>query len=234
LKVGRKADDLAPSKHYCCEIQRSENRTRYAEFTEEGCGSKSAVLPVIIIIIVRERERPFRNLRAEWVLGKTTEISSQKTSSGIHPADGADWCRCNAASSREPKTRSLDLRGTKLGFHSAALMLGKFQEDKNGRVYFRSVLVCSKCVLCDFAYRTGLYADLLLIQMYCCKLNYTRDMRLHVRINYFSFYFVYHTVKNASNKNYRLLIFHNTSCFQEKKFVGFEILTAVVMKSSVV
>jgi hypothetical protein len=76
LGVGWKADYLALQNNYCCEIQRSENRIKSAEFTEGGRGSKSTVLPMMtttttmmmMMMIIRERERPFCNLRADWVL----------------------------------------------------------------------------------------------------------------------------------------------------------------------
>jgi hypothetical protein len=44
LGVGRKADNLALQKYYCCEIQRNENSVpNLAEFSEEGYGSNIAV-----------------------------------------------------------------------------------------------------------------------------------------------------------------------------------------------
>jgi hypothetical protein len=58
LGVGYKADDLALSKKYCYEIQRTENRINVAGHFKEGYGSRGAVFSMMMVMILMTTHIP--------------------------------------------------------------------------------------------------------------------------------------------------------------------------------
>jgi hypothetical protein len=50
--VGHTADYLTLYKNYCFKIQISENQIKSAELSKEDCGSKRAVLPIMMMMMM--------------------------------------------------------------------------------------------------------------------------------------------------------------------------------------
>jgi len=80
--------------------------------------------------------------------------------------------------------------------------------EDSAKLYSERKRIYSDCVVCHFTFIIGLVIQLLKTRIHCCKANDSKDITLHVVINYIQLYFVTYSLYRQKKYFQRYLYTH--------------------------